>query len=159
MNSLFSLRSGSPHKEVLKLMEYDKNTWQSGDTITAAKLNNIENALAALTAAQAPLECTVTIGEDKTTGKTTATLNKTVADIWAAAQAGKQIKAVAADATVPGDLTATITIIVPIEIFEAELSDIGTVYVMKARVDMGPEDALFIAENLSADDTVVLTEV
>ena len=27
-------------------MAYDKNTWQSGDVVTSAKLNNIENGIA-----------------------------------------------------------------------------------------------------------------
>lgn len=29
-------------------MAYDKNTWQSGDVVTSAKLNNIENGIANL---------------------------------------------------------------------------------------------------------------
>lgn len=29
-------------------MAYDKNTWKSGDVVTSAKLNNIENGIAAV---------------------------------------------------------------------------------------------------------------
>lgn len=34
-------------------MSYVKNTWQNGDTVTAEKLNNMENGIAAVDAAQA----------------------------------------------------------------------------------------------------------
>ena len=37
-------------------MAYDKNTWQSGDVVTSAKLNNIENGIAANAEAIAELE-------------------------------------------------------------------------------------------------------
>ena len=34
-------------------MSYVKNTWKNGDTVTAAKLNNMENGIASVDSAQA----------------------------------------------------------------------------------------------------------
>ena len=35
-------------------MSYTKNTWKNGDTVTAAKLNNIEDGVAAASVAELP---------------------------------------------------------------------------------------------------------
>ena len=161
MNSLFSLRSGSPQKEVLKLMEYDKNTWQSGDTITAAKLNNIENALAALAAAQAPLETNVTTAEDSETGKVTITTDKTAGEVFDAVNQGKMVRALISISTGNGEESVTLMLTKTVRIAGVKFVLDGETSYAFNYVEVDEEDGIigFISSSLSADDLVVLTEV
>ena len=64
-------------------MAYSKNTWQSGDVITSAKLNNMESGLDTLNYFYINFEFTETPGE--------ATLDKTLAEVQAAHEAGQKV--------------------------------------------------------------------
>ena len=65
-------------------MGYTKNSWQSGDIITKAKLDNMEDGIAGAY----PLVISVERGEDGD-GDTTWTMNHTYAEIAAAIAAGR----------------------------------------------------------------------
>lgn len=65
-------------------MSYTPNTWQDGDIITAAKLNNIEGGIEN---ANTPFVVTLT----PTTQDFSGTMDKTVAEINAAYQLGRRI--------------------------------------------------------------------
>ena len=85
-------------------ISYPKNSWSTGDTITAAKLNRIENGIydtdAAATAA-GPLLVPFTVAVDEQ-GHMSATTTASYATVRAAAEAGRTV---IADATVPGGMT------------------------------------------------------
>ena len=65
-------------------MSYTKKTWASGDTVTSSALNNMEGGI---DAAANPFVVTLTPTAQDFSG----TMDKTVAEITAAYQAGKQI--------------------------------------------------------------------
>ena len=67
-------------------MAYVKTTWATGDTITAAKLNNAEGGIEALQ----PL--VITVNRDADTG--TRTMDKTFSEIDSALSAGRNCVAV-----------------------------------------------------------------
>ena len=60
-------------------MAYTPTVWQAGDTVTVAKLNKMEQGIASCGGVYL-----VNIGESETTGD--PILDKTAAEIWAAAQ-------------------------------------------------------------------------
>lgn len=64
-------------------MQYEKSTWQSGDVITSAKLNNMEDGIDKLNYFDINFEFTETPGE--------ATLDKTLAEVQAAHEAGQKV--------------------------------------------------------------------
>lgn len=64
-------------------MAYVKTTWETGDVITAAKLNNMEGGIEA--ASDAAFYVTFTVDGE------TATADKTMAEIEAAISAGKAV--------------------------------------------------------------------
>ena len=68
-------------------MSYEKTNWQVGDTITAEKLNKIENKLEALDDSV----FIVNIDAEDSGGTITATADKTRQEMSAAADAGKPI--------------------------------------------------------------------
>lgn len=68
-------------------MSYEKTNWQVGDTITAEKLNKIENKLEALDDSV----FIVNIDAEDNSGTITATADKTRQEMSAAVEAGKPI--------------------------------------------------------------------
>jgi len=66
-------------------MAYTKNTWQTGDIVTSAKLNNMEEGIA--NAYPLYVDATFVTGEYDMTG----TLNKTWQEIYDAYSAGRLI--------------------------------------------------------------------
>ena len=78
-------------------MAYSKTTWATGDVITAAKLNNIEDGVAAndtAIAGLAPFAMEDTLGVDGDSNQT-ITLNKKAGDLFAAIAAGRLCKVTA----------------------------------------------------------------
>lgn len=84
-------------------MSYTKNSWSTGDTITAAKLNHLEQGVydtdaAAVAAGPLLVPFTVTVGE----GGMSASTEADFAAVRAQAVAGRTV---IADVTVPGGMT------------------------------------------------------
>lgn len=102
----------------------------------------------------APLEVTMTLSESG--GKTVVTFNKTAAEMFAAAAAGKMV--IGTGQIPDEENTVTMTAVLPIEVFRVENGG-SALYVFKMRCDMSEADNLFIGKYLAADDPVVLTEV
>ena len=67
-------------------MSYEKQTWATGDVITAAKLNHMEDGIAGVCGLV--VLCTVTAGENDAE---TYTLNKTYSEISSAFLNGKNV--------------------------------------------------------------------
>ena len=118
--------------------------------------NGLEEAVQAAMERMKPLPVNATLVKEES-GKTVVTLDKTAAELFAAAQAGR---AVSATATLPvgEDTTGEITMILPIEVFRMAVGDTA-VYTVKVRADADTTDALFFGDNFAGDDIVVLTEV
>lgn len=68
-------------------MSYTPTNWQTGDTITAEKLNKMESGISANDTALTPFIVTLTPTAQDFSG----TMDKTVAEIYAAYQSGKKI--------------------------------------------------------------------
>lgn len=136
-------------------MNYEPNTWQSGDVITSEKLNRIENALASLAAAQTPLETNAVLSVDQTTGKQVITIDKTAEELFEAIEAGKAIEAMF---TMPGPADQPIAIRKIVNVSGMLIG--GTLYEF-TMVEVDEDDGVigFIASNVLAEDTVVFTEV
>ena len=122
----------------------------SGETL-ATLLEMIESGGGAK-----PLEVNATVSENAQ-NKQVITQDVTAEEVFFAAEAGKMIK-VATSVPYSEDVTLHQTIILPIEVFRSEVGE-DVYYIIKARADITATDQLFYAENLSGDDTVVLTEV
>lgn len=99
----------------------------------------------------APLAVSVTLSQNES-NKPVITFDKTAAEVFAAANAGRMVKITG---TPTEDLTATM--IMPIEVFKLETNgDIS--YTVKLRADADAADALYFGENFAGTDPVVLTE-
>ena len=147
------------------IMDYSKKTWEAGDTISSEALNNIENALAALAAAQGPVEAEGTLVTDEQTGKMTITLNKMAGELYEAACAGKLLK-LSMQMTMVDDKSGTdyvvdITKIVTFTATRIVAESVGAVaYSFDARIgDSDDGDKLLCSADIGENDTVVLTEV
>lgn len=68
-------------------MSYTPTNWQNGDTITAEKLNKMESGISANDTMNEPFVVTLT----PTGADLSGTTDKTVAEIYAAYQAGRKI--------------------------------------------------------------------
>ena len=118
--------------------------------------NGLEEAVQAAMERMTPLPVNASLVKEES-GKTVVTLDKTAAELFAAAQAGRTVSATA---TVPAgeDKTGEITMILPIEVFRMTVEN-ADIYTVKVRADADTTDALFFGDNFAGDDTVVLTEV
>lgn len=101
-----------------------------------------------------PLEVTATRSND---GET-ITLNKTAGEIYAAAQAGRLCKTTVPNVPMGQDVTGTITMILPIEVFKIEAGG-ETFYTVKARGSASTNDTLLYGDGFAADDIVVLRNI
>lgn len=68
-------------------MSYTPTNWQNGDTITAEKLNKMEGGIESANAPNAPFVVTLTPTSLNYSGE----MDKTVAEIYAAYEAGRKI--------------------------------------------------------------------
>ena len=121
----------------------------------------VKSALAAINGRiddGAPLEATGVMSTNGS-GKEVITLDKTAAELFAAAQAGRLLRVTTELTFGEGQdaVTATATNILP---FVASKLEAGgeSVYGFAAHPDTDGEDKMFCVDNLAADDTVVLTE-
>lgn len=85
-------------------MAYEKQTWVTGDTITAAKLNHMEDGIAEGGGDSSIFKVIYTIAEDGQ-GGFTATCNHTLPEIEEAYNAGKYIAVSDGTAQFSSDLT------------------------------------------------------
>lgn len=151
---------GAGRRDTEDEMEYTKTNWQTGDVITAEKLNNLEGGVdealknSGSGGGKTPLEVTVTTSESGE--KKTVTFDKTASEVFAAVAAGKSVKATTVLSA--GGTTITVTYAIPVEAFRCEVAG-DTSYVFKCRCDIGSTDKLFYGRDFVADDPVVLTEV
>lgn len=132
-------------------MAYSKTTWANGDVIDAAKLNNLEDGVAANDAAiggMSTLSCEGTPGEDGDSNET-ITLDKQSGEFYTAVSAGRSVKIFF---DFGGGTTAEMT--PPISATKVDSS--GTeIYNFRIIADDG---AVYSVQNLSATDIVVLTK-
>ena len=131
-------------------MAYSKTTWATGDVIDAAKLNKIEDGIAANDTAiggLSPFSCEGTIGEDGDSN-VTITVNKKASELYNAISAGKAIVV-----TIEIGTDHTAENVVPM--IGVKDDDNGTVtYSFRFVNDTG---IAFSASSLAGTDDVVLT--
>lgn len=87
-------------------------------------------------------------------GKVVVTTDRTAEEWYNAAVSGATAHMSAIEPT----LNAPIDMVLPFEIFRATI-DGSVMYTVKARLDLNPVDALFMAQMLLGNETVVLTKV
>lgn len=126
-------------------MSYNKKTWQTGDTITAEALNNLEQGCD--DANVGPLAVVATLGVNESSKKT-LTMNKTAEEVYEAAAAGRLIKLSFA-------ISESVSVECVLAVGAIKNTDGGTV-AYQFRADT---DATYFCNNLAADDPVVMTEV
>lgn len=136
-------------------MEYVKKTWETGDTITSAALNNIENALAAMAAAQEPLDVNGTMSVDGETGKSTLTTNKTAAELYAAIDACRAVRF-----HIQYSIDEDVVLITDVEHLNGKKIEFGDDVVYDFILVTGDEDGIsfMYGKDFAADDTVILAE-
>ena len=133
--------------------------------VTATAKTGIEKAAAAAMASikgavdsSAPLEVTGVLSENGS-GKQVMTLNKTAAELFTAAEAGRLIKLSTEMITgeEPNTTTVSATVIAPVTAGKAEAGNI-TVYSFAVDLGMDGDDEIYFVEDLAGTATVVLTE-
>lgn len=137
-------------------MGYSKTTWENGDVITSEKLNKLEQGAADANAG--PLEATGVMSVNGS-GKKVITLDKTAAEAFAAAEAGRLLK-LTVELTVgeaPDTVDMTVTSVMPFVAAKTEYNG-NVMYGFAARPDTDGNNTVFFAENLAGTDTVALTE-
>lgn len=126
-------------------MSYNKKTWQTGDTITAEALNNLEQGCD--DANVGPLAMVATLGVNESSKKT-LTMNKTAEEVYEAAAAGRLFK-------VSFAVSENNSFECILAIGAIKRNDGGNVsYQFRADTD-----TMYFGDDLAADDPVVLTEV
>lgn len=89
--------------------------------------------------------------------KAVITLDATAGELYAAAEAGQLLKATASLPIGEEGATISVTDIIPIEVYRLEVSEELFLYNVRLHMDHSSSSNVFYAENLHADDPVVVT--
>lgn len=137
-----------------------KSLWDNlqllGETITGETLVSLLELIESGGSAK-PFEVDATFAINAQE-KVVITLDATAGELYAAAEAGQLLKATALVPNGEAGETSSVTDIIPIEVYRLEVSEELFLYNIRLHMDPSSSSKVFYAENLTADDPVVVTE-